>query len=746
MSSFRQFRANLKKSEVTRDQGQESSDPNVIHPRLLQSARQSGRLDLANRGLTLIPDSVYSLLDLSQRDTSKGSSLNGDGERWWETVDLTQLLLAHNSITQIDGRILNFDTLTVLDLSHNRLDSLPSEVGQLQQLRVVNLTGNQFTTVPDALFALPLQDLKLTDNRLTTIPEDRLLTWATSLIRLDLTRNQLTELPRDFGTLTTLLDLRLAKNRLEYLPPNWWQCPKLENLDVSANKLRCLFLLPAGHDRADPPVRISFPRLKVIDAHGNALVGLFGQCVPTPVTVASQPLDIGHLQLDFPALVEFSVAYNRLADLSPVTAHCPQLLTLDANSNRLTDLPVGLFRLRNISRLDISMNNFRALPLRLGLLESLKVLLFAGNPLRLGSRGTNTESVLTLLRNRLSAEEAAGQLPDEPAVTEVVNVAWAGATESTPAATVPEHNEAATLAAVPAATAAESAPVAISQPPTEPSPGEDKLVSAPAATKSLTHMALPSLVDYVQPTVVPDDAAEPVTSSPVVPDDQQARLLALKLESLNLESLRVSDLVAVTYAPRQIDLSNNRLTALPVCLVTSYYQTLTSLDLSKNRLDQIPWWTASSALPALSALRQLSLSHNAIKAWPSLLPAAGGDTLPESLPVEALPYPNLDELNLSDCHLLETPAYSLRLLFPKLTVLLLRHCHIERIPNPTAFDGIIRLDLSDNNIAHLPPKLALNSALQALFVEGNSFRFPRYQIVQQGTHAILEYLRGRIPR
>uniref|UniRef100_A0A3B4BHQ9 Disease resistance R13L4/SHOC-2-like LRR domain-containing protein n=1 Tax=Periophthalmus magnuspinnatus TaxID=409849 RepID=A0A3B4BHQ9_9GOBI len=55
------------------------------------------------------------------------------------------------------------------------------------------------------------------------------------------------------------------------------------------------------------------------------------------------------------------------------------------------------------------------------------------------------------------------------------------------------------------------------------------------------------------------------------------------------------------------------------------------------------------------------------------------------------------------------------------------------------------LDLSNNDMLHVPPELGLCSALRCLSLEGNPFRTPRAAIVAKGTDAVLEYLRSRIP-
>ena len=41
----------------------------------------------------------------------------GDGDRWWEQVDLKKLILASNKIKELSSEIKNLPALNVLDVS-----------------------------------------------------------------------------------------------------------------------------------------------------------------------------------------------------------------------------------------------------------------------------------------------------------------------------------------------------------------------------------------------------------------------------------------------------------------------------------------------------------------------------------------------------------------------------------------------------------------------------------------------------
>ncbi|KAL5356226.1 hypothetical protein BJX96DRAFT_162302 [Aspergillus floccosus] len=100
------------------------------------------------------------------------------------------------------------------------------------------------------------------------------------------------------------------------------------------------------------------------------------------------------------------------------------------------------------------------------------------------------------------------------------------------------------------------------------------------------------------------------------------------------------------------------------------------------------------------------------------------------------------------------PVQALNFLSPSLIDLDLSHNPLEDFD---AVQGLQALDVGNNNIGSLPPKIGLlraegssknwgnGSALKRFEVSGNTFRVPRWQIVAKGTEAILEWLKDRIP-
>ncbi|KAB5534638.1 hypothetical protein DKX38_017724 [Salix brachista] len=108
--------------------------------RVLKTARSSGSLNLSNRSHREVPEEVYKILDAV-----------GEGEKWWENVELQKLILAHNSIESIKKDLQNLSQLTVLNVSHNKLSALPAAIEELPQLKLLDVSFNLIQKVPDKI-------------------------------------------------------------------------------------------------------------------------------------------------------------------------------------------------------------------------------------------------------------------------------------------------------------------------------------------------------------------------------------------------------------------------------------------------------------------------------------------------------------------------------------------------------------------------------------------------------------------
>ncbi|GAA5826020.1 hypothetical protein JCM5353_008998 [Sporobolomyces roseus] len=271
------------------------------------------------------------------------------------------------------------------------------------------------------------------------------------------------------------------------------------------------------------------------------------------------------------------------------------------------------------------------------------------------------------------------------------------------------------------------------------------------------------------PSPPPYSPRPSTASEPVVEDSKQSVIADPSDPALQLV------LSAFDSSKRTVNFSSRSLSSLP-CLITGVpppsFPTPSTLDLSRNTFTNLPLsaidsWTWSTTL------RTLNLSHNRIaKLDPAVL---------ASLP----PLPSLLHLDLSHNLLSSTEALFSELprLFPALRSLslvqnrltslkgidklLLSHgslrqlylnankisdisdlCSLgQQVEGKEASWRLEELDLSDNEIARLPPVLGLLPHSLIVSVSGNTFRIPRREIWENpGARLLLPNLRERLIR
>lgn len=124
---------------------------------------------------------------------------------------------------RLDSRICSLRNLTSLDLSDNSLTDIIDDIGRLQCLADLKLRNNKFDKFPKSLcFKESLQK---------------------SLHVLDLSGNQVRQLPVYICELRNLITLKMDNNLLEVIPPTLGRLSNLKTVTLSGNKLK---ILPAG--------------------------------------------------------------------------------------------------------------------------------------------------------------------------------------------------------------------------------------------------------------------------------------------------------------------------------------------------------------------------------------------------------------------------------------------------------------------------------------------------------------------
>ncbi|CCM00125.1 uncharacterized protein FIBRA_02152 [Fibroporia radiculosa] len=157
----------------------------------IERARTTGALNLASRALPCIPSALFEIhlgvkpeplksvpneppITTSSSDDVSATRRRGtqnNAPSWYEAQDLEVLKVWSNEIVEIQPEISMFGSLKNVDLHNNRLSTLPDSFADLTSLTNLDLSHNSFTSLPANLFALPnLTTLNLSHNELTALP------------------------------------------------------------------------------------------------------------------------------------------------------------------------------------------------------------------------------------------------------------------------------------------------------------------------------------------------------------------------------------------------------------------------------------------------------------------------------------------------------------------------------------------------------------------------------------------------
>lgn len=157
-----------------------------------------------------------------------------------------ELRLTDNFITTVRRKdFANMTSLVHLTLSRNTISQImPLTFGDLRGLRALHLDSNRLTTVLPEHFSglVNLRHLILSNNQLHHISTNSFYDFETSLEDLDLSYNNLEDLPWDtISKMTNINSLSLDHNLIVFVPEGTFSnLHKLGRLDMTSNKLHKL--------------------------------------------------------------------------------------------------------------------------------------------------------------------------------------------------------------------------------------------------------------------------------------------------------------------------------------------------------------------------------------------------------------------------------------------------------------------------------------------------------------------------
>jgi len=193
--------------------------------------------------------------------------------------------------------------------------------------------------------------LDLSGNQLRELPAE--ITQLANLTTLDLSDNQLRELPAEITSLSNLTTLDLSWNKLSELPAEIKQLANLTTLNLSQNQL------------SELPAEITqLVNLTTLHLRQNQLSEL-----PAEITQLSN-------------LTTLDLGGNQLSELPAEITQLSNLTTLHLRQNQLSELPAEIGQLVNLTMLNLVVNQLSELPAEITQLVNLTTLYLEENPLK----------------------------------------------------------------------------------------------------------------------------------------------------------------------------------------------------------------------------------------------------------------------------------------------------------------------------------------------------------------------------
>lgn len=245
---------------------------------------------------------------------------------------IVKLSLSLNCIESIDSSSIYFSQLTYLDLSKNQIKELPNNLSK----------------------SFPaLQDLNLSDNFITEIPEDQSddSVFPTTLKVLNLSNNLITKLPSSVTNLPNLANLNIDNNQIETIPELNKSLKKFIATNNKINKvieqeISSLKEFALNNNELDSfPTELKIPKMNsILINHNNFREINFTNILSSKITT----IDISFNQIEsipkeiftnLPNLHAFYAYFNKITEIPAEISNCKTLFTLDISYNPIKKLP-----------------------------------------------------------------------------------------------------------------------------------------------------------------------------------------------------------------------------------------------------------------------------------------------------------------------------------------------------------------------------------------------------------------------
>ena len=314
---------------------------------------------------------------LEVRVESNQTLLNETGN-WDASMGLMKQLevfeTRKNKISKMPHGLENCNALIRIDLSCNKISCIPDGIGHLYNLQYINFSDNRIKSIPKTCKLWSnIEEINLEKNTIECFPSKELTYgWRNSLQYMNLGCNKIREVPDSIRYLTKAKVFICKKNNISMVSDLISKAIELKELDLSYNQL------------IDLPVAIfNCKRLKKVNLDSNRLRRIpSGVChlfYLEELSIKSNELEtlggIGSLvSLNF-----LDASCNRLNKLPTELYQRDTLSHLILSNNGIDHLSDKISNLKNLEKIDLSFNRLRTFPLELQDLEALKYILLNNN-------------------------------------------------------------------------------------------------------------------------------------------------------------------------------------------------------------------------------------------------------------------------------------------------------------------------------------------------------------------------------
>lgn len=277
-------------------------------------------------------------------------------------------------------------------MMNNDIKFLPEYMGDLRKIEFIYAQHNDIDKLPDLEGCEHLQELHISNNFITEIPE-KFCEKLPSLKVLDLRDNKIEKLPDEIAMLQSLMRLDLSNNSIYSLPTSLCTLSHLVSLQVEGNPIRSIRrdviacgtqrILKTLKDRdggSGNPIKVeqraTIPEKQFPDIYQLKKTRSLTLCgknlaeVPDDVFIDAKNADISIVDL----------SKNKLKQLPEgLTCLGSMISELNMNANLMAEIQPFVSQFDHIKYLNLSCNHLQSLPDEVGLMITLREINIANN-------------------------------------------------------------------------------------------------------------------------------------------------------------------------------------------------------------------------------------------------------------------------------------------------------------------------------------------------------------------------------